>query len=84
MTIWRDLDAPYEAARVRVLVGRACRALGDADGARMEWDAAARVFRQFGAAPALAEVEALMHEPPAAARAGRLAASRRGKWRCFG
>ena len=27
----------------------------------MEWDAAARVFRQFGAAPALAEVEALTH-----------------------
>ena len=60
LTIWRDLDAPYEAARVKVLVGRACRALGDADGARMEWETAARVFRQFGAAPALAEVEALM------------------------
>jgi DNA-binding CsgD family transcriptional regulator len=66
LTIWRDLGAPYEAARVNVLLGRACRALGDADGARMEWDAAAGVFRQFGAAPALAEVEALMREPSAA------------------
>jgi DNA-binding CsgD family transcriptional regulator len=62
LTIWRDLNVPYEAARVEVLVGRACRALGDGDAARMEWDAAARVFRQFGAAPALAEVEALIHE----------------------
>ena len=30
------LDAPYEAARVRVLTGAACRALGDADGAALE------------------------------------------------
>jgi len=59
--IWRDLDAPYEVAKVTVLIGQACRALGDADGARLEWDAAARVFRQFGAAPALAELESLMN-----------------------
>ena len=30
---WQDLDAPYEIACVRVLVARACRALGDEDGA---------------------------------------------------
>ena len=66
--IWRDLDAPYEAARVKVLAGCACRALGDTDGARMEWDAAMRVFRQFGAAPALAEAEALMREPSSTTR----------------
>jgi ATP/maltotriose-dependent transcriptional regulator MalT len=68
LTVWRDLDVPYEAARVGVLVGRACRALGDTDRARMEWDTAARIFRQFGAAPALADVEALMHSPPATTR----------------
>ena len=66
--MWRDLDAPYEAGRVHVLVGRASRALGDAEGARMEWDTAARVFRRFGAAPALAEVEALLGEPSAPVR----------------
>jgi DNA-binding NarL/FixJ family response regulator len=68
LAAWRDLDVPYEAARVGVLVGRACLALGDTDGARMEWDAAAGIFRQFGAAPALADVEALMHAPPATTR----------------
>jgi DNA-binding NarL/FixJ family response regulator len=57
--IWGELDAPYEAARVRLLAGRACQALGDRDGASLEYDAAARVFRQFGAAPALADVERL-------------------------
>jgi DNA-binding CsgD family transcriptional regulator len=67
--IWRDLDASYDVARVTVLIGRSCRALGDEDGARLEWDAAARVFRQFGAAPALAALESLTHRqgPPAGA-----------------
>jgi DNA-binding CsgD family transcriptional regulator len=64
LRIWRDLDAPYEAARVRVLIGRACRVLGDVDGARMEWDTALRIFRQLDAAPALLEVQALNHELP--------------------
>ena len=31
--LWHELDAPYEAARARVLVGLACRALGDNDAA---------------------------------------------------
>ena len=47
------------SSRVRLLAGRACQALGDRDGASLEYDAAARVFRQFGAAPALADVERL-------------------------
>jgi DNA-binding CsgD family transcriptional regulator len=47
---WHDLNVPYEAARVRVLLGQACRALGDDDTARMELDAADWVFRQLGAA----------------------------------
>jgi ATP/maltotriose-dependent transcriptional regulator MalT len=56
---WRDLEVPYQAARVRVLIGLACRELGDRDGAEMELDAARWVFRQLGAAPDLAQVEAL-------------------------
>ena len=39
-TAWQELDAPYEAARVRVLIGLACRELGDEDTAAMELDAA--------------------------------------------
>jgi DNA-binding CsgD family transcriptional regulator len=73
--IWRDLNVPYEASRVGVLAGRACRVVGDADGARIEWEAAACVFRQFGAAPALAEVEALLRaavSAPARREAGDL------------
>jgi DNA-binding NarL/FixJ family response regulator len=57
-TAWRELQAPYEAARARVLMGLACRALGDTDTAELELDAACRVFQQLGAAPEIARVEA--------------------------
>src|SRR5439155_1565288 len=38
--LWRELDAPYEGARTRLLIGMACRAMGDRDAAAMELDAA--------------------------------------------
>jgi DNA-binding CsgD family transcriptional regulator len=56
---WQELDAPYEAARARVLVGLACRALGDDDAAALELAAARGVFAQLGAEPDLARVESL-------------------------
>ena len=55
---WRDLDAPYEAARAQVLIGTACRALGDDDAATLELDAAREVFSQLEAAPELERIEA--------------------------
>ncbi len=56
---WRQVEAPYEAARVRVLVGLACRAFGDDEGAGLELDAARAVFEQLGAAPDLARIASL-------------------------
>jgi DNA-binding CsgD family transcriptional regulator len=50
---WDAFDAPYDAARVRVLLARACRALGDEDGAAMELGAARATFERLGAAPDL-------------------------------
>jgi ATP/maltotriose-dependent transcriptional regulator MalT len=66
---WQDSDAPYDAARVRVHLGLACRALGDEDAARLELEAAQRVFRRLGAAPDLNRVERLL-APAAPARSG--------------
>jgi Pyridine nucleotide-disulphide oxidoreductase len=63
---WRELDAPYEAARVRVLLGIACRDPGDEDGAQTELRAAREVFQRLGAAPELARVERLVSRVPAA------------------
>jgi len=53
---WNALDAPFDAARVRVLLGRACRALGDEEGADMEIGAARATFERLGAAPELARL----------------------------
>ncbi len=58
-TDWEELEAPYDAARVRVLLGLACRELGDADTAEMEFDAARWIFEKLGAAPDLAWIDAL-------------------------
>jgi DNA-binding NarL/FixJ family response regulator len=55
---WQEAEAPYLAARVRVLLAAACRALGDHEGAGLELDRARSVFAQLGAAPELARIEA--------------------------
>ena len=69
-SLWQELDAPYEAARARVVVAMACRALGDEDAARMELDAAAQVFERLSAGPDLARVEARAGLAPGRARRG--------------
>jgi len=56
---WQELEAPYEAARTRVLVGLACRALGDDDTAALELEAARSTFAELGAAPDIARVDSL-------------------------
>jgi DNA-binding CsgD family transcriptional regulator len=56
---WQRIDAPYAAARVRVLIGLACQALGDEDGASLEIDAAKSTFERLGAAPDLARIDLL-------------------------
>ena len=55
--LWKRLEAPYEAARVRVLVGQACRTLGDDEAAELELEAARSVFAQLGAQPDLARLD---------------------------
>jgi DNA-binding NarL/FixJ family response regulator len=67
---WQLFEAPYEAARVRVLIGLACRALGDEDSAEMELDAARFVFQQLSAAPDVARVEQLSRLTAPAAAGG--------------
>jgi DNA-binding CsgD family transcriptional regulator/tetratricopeptide (TPR) repeat protein len=56
--LWQRLAAPYEAARVRVLIGRACRALGDDEASGLEHEAARATFEQLGARPDLARLDA--------------------------
>jgi DNA-binding CsgD family transcriptional regulator len=67
---WRELEAPYEAARVRVLVGLGCRAVGDEDTAGWELDAARDVFDRLGAGPDVAWVDSLTASPQTASAQG--------------
>jgi DNA-binding CsgD family transcriptional regulator len=57
--IWCELDAPYEAARTRVLMAQACGELDDCDTATQELELAREVFARLGAAPDLARVQAM-------------------------
>jgi DNA-binding CsgD family transcriptional regulator len=58
-TAWQEVQAPYDAARVGVLIGLAHRALGDEDTAAIELDAARQVFTRLGAVPELRRLDAL-------------------------
>ena len=80
---WHALDAPYEIARTRVLVGEACRLLGDEEAAVLEHEAAKGIFERLGAKPDLARFEARRRRPPRALepRAGGPASRRRGEER---
>jgi ATP/maltotriose-dependent transcriptional regulator MalT len=62
--LWQELDAPYEVARVRMLLGLACRELGDSDTAALELEAARGAFEELGAAPDLARLNSLMGAAP--------------------
>jgi DNA-binding NarL/FixJ family response regulator len=62
--VWVELAVPYEAARVRVLMGLACRALGDDDSSALELEAAREAFAALGAAPDVARVDRLAESEP--------------------
>ncbi|HEX9643260.1 MAG TPA: adenylate/guanylate cyclase domain-containing protein [Acidimicrobiia bacterium] len=47
---WQDVDAPYEAAEVRLLLGNAYLAAGDDETAAMELRTARSTFQRLGAA----------------------------------
>jgi ATP/maltotriose-dependent transcriptional regulator MalT len=61
-TIWCELEAPYEAARTRLLIAQAWRALGDEESARMEVTAARQTFQKIGAMVDLNQAEGLLSE----------------------
>lgn len=56
--LWLDLEAPYEAARARVLVAEACQSMGDSESAALELEAACDEFARLGAKRDLARARA--------------------------
>jgi DNA-binding CsgD family transcriptional regulator len=73
-SVWQELEAPYEAARTRMQIASALRALGDGESAELELDAARQAFSQLGATSDLAAAERLETGDKAAAPAGPLSA----------
>ena len=67
---WQQLDAPYEAARLQVSIGRACQALDDHDSATLELDGARATFERLQARPDLDRLDALTGDVARAAAAG--------------
>ncbi len=63
--LWQELDAPYEVARVRLLIGLACRGLGDEASATLELRAAREVFERLAAAPDLERIDRVESRSPA-------------------
>lgn len=61
---WRNLEAPYEVARTRLLIGEACRELEDSDACALELEAALADFVRLGARPDAARVERLLGGTP--------------------
>ena len=61
LSIFGNLDAAYESARVRVLVGQACRALDDGDSAEIEFDTARQVFQHLDAKPDVERLQKLIN-----------------------
>jgi ATP/maltotriose-dependent transcriptional regulator MalT len=52
--IWLELNAPYEVARTRELISKACSALGDDEAGLLELEAARDLFERLGAEPDVA------------------------------
>lgn len=68
LAAWQELEAPYEVARVRMLIAAACHELNDRERAELECDAARGVLDSLGARPELARLEELFREPTDTAR----------------
>lgn len=73
--LWRDLEAPHDAARTRVLIARACTALDDADAAAIELECARQTFAKLGAAHDLARIDSASRESRESRAASPAAAS---------
>lgn len=58
-SLFNKIEAAYESAKTRVLIGQACQKLGDRDTADMEFESARHIFKQLGAAPDLDRLDAL-------------------------
>lgn len=63
--LWREIDAPYEAAISTVLLAEARSVAGETEAATLELEAARATFERLGATPDMARTDALLAGPAA-------------------
>jgi DNA-binding NarL/FixJ family response regulator len=68
--LWHQGEAPYETARVRLLIAQACRELADVESADLEFDAARALFERLGATPDLARLDSFRNRAQRAHQRG--------------
>lgn len=61
--LWQELEMPYQAARVRMLIGQACQRSGDIVAAQFEFDGARQFFERVSAQPDIELVDRLRQSP---------------------
>jgi class 3 adenylate cyclase len=82
LDLWKELDAPYEMARCRLLLAEALHADGDDERAVLELQVAREAFASLGAMPDVRRTDELLASLDAAdARAGDGGAARRSSVR---
>lgn len=69
---WEQQETPYEVASLNVLIGQACRALDDEDGARIEFAAARETFTRLGALPDVSRLNSIVSPGDATSSTHRL------------
>lgn len=69
---WEQQETPYEVASLNVLIGQACRALDDEDGARIEFAAARETFTRLGALPDVSRLNSISSPGDATSSTHRL------------
>jgi class 3 adenylate cyclase len=65
LRLWQEINAPYEAAQVRLLLARALRQSADEAGAGREFEAALGAFERLGATLEVERARRLALEPAA-------------------
>jgi class 3 adenylate cyclase len=66
--LWQTVDAPYETALARLLLGEACQIEGDVENAALEFEAARSTFERLGAVPDAQRATQLLGVAAAGAR----------------
>jgi class 3 adenylate cyclase len=62
--LWNDVDAPYEGAQARRLLGDAFRSIGDEGSARLELEAARSAFDRLGGTPEARAIDQILGTSP--------------------